>query len=410
MKFRTLLFATSGIFLLLSYGCGKRVPLVFPHWSSPPAPVTSNNSGFATYERIGNFTATTFADQMKYPTISDPEQAKCDKLVHQQIVSLPALLNQSIEFAFQPQNPFKIDRTEQGLGFFGEHFAWRISDELSTGHINKAIQDFLTGVRYSQILLGGDIADAVLGDELMNRMRQSITPSLPLMGAGQLEQLSNGLAALLSQRPLRAITITNEQSEMMRTVDQIQKLCLRGSFSSLRKDIGPVAEPSIEALSLLPSVRSRAGISFFQGLAKDANTEGAWLTANGDLPSTKRQAPINFMKRQGKLAEWSTISAAMFSDGIAWLNLDDANLARMRLMTIYCQLLADVKTNHVAPQSIPQNLSQFDVDPYTGKPFFYVPTGAQFLLYSAGTNGLDDGGQTDSSFTTPDLFLENTAN
>ena len=45
-------------------------------------------------------------------------------------------------------------------------------------------------------------------------------------------------------------------------------------------------------------------------------------------------------------------------------------------------------------------------DPYSGKPFVYAVSKDRFLLYSVGSNGIDDGGNTDETFSAPDLTLE----
>ncbi|MEQ1935408.1 MAG: hypothetical protein ABL962_16235, partial [Fimbriimonadaceae bacterium] len=60
-------------------------------------------------------------------------------------------------------------------------------------------------------------------------------------------------------------------------------------------------------------------------------------------------------------------------------------------------------------QKLPRDISKFgdcSVDPYTGQLFAYRCDGSEFKIYSAGLNGIDDGGRTDESATNPDLCLE----
>lgn len=402
--------STFGIVAILLAGCNRTRSVVFPTWTPPTANVLTANNDFNQFQQLATDTLQNCSAYTKYLNLSGRDQVACDRLLRPQYLALQTLVTQSCTFQFEPKSPFTNDPLIQGWGFLGNHIAWRISYELSEGNTDKAISDFIVGVKFCQILLGGDASDAILGDELMNRMRVAITPHLLSMGAGQLESLSGGIANALVSRPLRANVIANESSEMMRTVDAIQKMALAHHFNRLSLDIGQAGQPAIESLSLLPSVRSQAGLTFFQGLANDATRETQWLSDNANLPANKRAKAVDFFKRSQKKAGWKSISSSMFTVGNSWLQEDDSNLARMRLLVLYCRLLAESKTNHVAPAAIPSDVAIYDIDPFTGKPFFYVPNGTQFLIYSAGANGLDDGGQTDSSFTAPDLFLENTSN
>ncbi len=53
------------------------------------------------------------------------------------------------------------------------------------------------------------------------------------------------------------------------------------------------------------------------------------------------------------------------------------------------------------PQSldplVPDYLSQLPIDPHSGRPFIYRPDGGDFLLYSVGKDGIDNGGQFTNS-------------
>jgi hypothetical protein len=45
-------------------------------------------------------------------------------------------------------------------------------------------------------------------------------------------------------------------------------------------------------------------------------------------------------------------------------------------------------------------------DPYSGRGFVYRVDGADYRLYSVGADIKDDGGETDETYTAPDLMLE----
>ena len=87
--------------------------------------------------------------------------------------------------------------------------------------------------------------------------------------------------------------------------------------------------------------------------------------------------------------------------------MNDATLARTRMLVITARLLAMEKRN----QPIPAELNKFDArlrqDPFSGYPFVYHAQGSHFRLYSVGSDFKDDGGETDAeTFMSPDLALE----
>ena len=74
---------------------------------------------------------------------------------------------------------------------------------------------------------------------------------------------------------------------------------------------------------------------------------------------------------------------------------------RTLLLLIEALVLQEAKVKGSAPLKLPPTL-----DPFTGLPLLYVPKGRDFLLYSAGADGVDNGGETDETYSRPDLLLE----
>ena len=61
-------------------------------------------------------------------------------------------------------------------------------------------------------------------------------------------------------------------------------------------------------------------------------------------------------------------------------------------------------THYPLDQLVPKLLKAAPVDPFSGKSLIYRPQGTNWLLYSVGTDGVDDGGVPGT--TTGDLLLD----
>jgi hypothetical protein len=72
-----------------------------------------------------------------------------------------------------------------------------------------------------------------------------------------------------------------------------------------------------------------------------------------------------------------------------------------------CYLRQKVKLKTPLPTSLAVFSPQAVRDPFTGKPFFYQSGEGEFKVYSAGSDGIDDGGESNESFDSPDLVIEN---
>ena len=83
---------------------------------------------------------------------------------------------------------------------------------------------------------------------------------------------------------------------------------------------------------------------------------------------------------------------------------------RTQLFILECYLKQKLKVQ----KPLPNNLEAFSrsaiLDPFTGEPFYYKAGDNSYILYSAGEDGIDNGGATDSSYRYPDMKLEKPSN
>ncbi len=61
-------------------------------------------------------------------------------------------------------------------------------------------------------------------------------------------------------------------------------------------------------------------------------------------------------------------------------------------------VLSYLQEHNQLPESLEFITDDFKIDPYSGKPFVYKPSGNEFILYSIGVDRDDDGGQHHQRF------------
>jgi hypothetical protein len=90
-------------------------------------------------------------------------------------------------------------------------------------------------------------------------------------------------------------------------------------------------------------------------------------------------------------------------------------IAHERLLAIELALLCYESEQGRAPtdleQLVPKYIQRVPSDPFTGRPLIYRPQGTNWLVYSVGEDGIDDGGKrvgrsVSGTVTRGDLFYD----
>jgi hypothetical protein len=121
------------------------------------------------------------------------------------------------------------------------------------------------------------------------------------------------------------------------------------------------------------------------------------------MPAALRGDPP---KPTAKERPWKHFGRHFFLAADPLLALNDQTLARTRLLILNAELIKAFKLKAAYPTSLAAFDPAIKTDPYTGADFRYRSDGTDCSVYSVGANLRDDGGETDESFTTPDLKLE----
>lgn len=310
-------------------------------------------------------------------------------------------MRRPVEFEFVPSAPFEPRPFRSGWRLLGREFAWRIEDAVKAGEFDAAVETAIRGTRFGFSLAGGSVSDASLGFQIVSDVRRALAPSLGNLSAAQLRRLADGIAGCLAGRPPVQQTLDNEIEQMMVTAQALQDAYLSGELDRFRERWGRLAEPG---LRILKEIReSRRGEAAFFAELQVKITESTEAVRD-QLAQAARDRELPEWREKDLKAKAFHL---MISD-TAWplLALNDAAEARTRLLALEAMILLSVKESGRAPATLDDLPAALNLDPYSGLPFVYRADGPDFELYSVGPNGLDDGGETDESFSEPDLRLE----
>jgi hypothetical protein len=220
-----------------------------------------------------------------------------------------------------------------------------------------------------------------------------------------LSVLSDGLTNALRGKPSLKVAIDHEHTRMLQGVQYIQDAYAREQFGELIKKMKEDVRDGVAYLrDEVKASDARKRPAYFEGFAAEAEEQTRWLNSVADLPATQRKTEPPPKLR--KLRPWKSFAKQFFTAAEPLLKIHDSTVARTRLAILTCEILRQVKTAQGGPKDITGFDKDLTLDPYTGRRFAYRVSGPVFEVYSLGTDGIDNAGDTDESFVAPDLRLE----
>lgn len=392
-----------GIALALMLGCGKREAPPFPDYApAPRAQTLSSDDSFSQYVRAAEDVEARAREYLAYVAFTGRQRPIILDRTQQAIEMVQRGTRARGEFPFVPREPFTVAPRQMGWRLIGKALVWRIEDAANASDYDRAI--VLTGVatRFGFDLSGGDATDATLGYGIVDDARETLAPHLPKMTPAQLERLAGVLRSALERKPELEVTLRNEYDHMLMAVDAIQEAYQKGDLSLYQKKLGPGIRDAVVYLKDLKANDATARPRYFAGFAEEAKKESDWQIAMAKLPAAKREKAPEY----GDYRPWRRFAGHFFRAGRPLLAIHDRTLARTRLFALSALTMRIVKLDRQAPDGLGRLPKDLVTDPYSGEPFVYRSDGMQFRIYSVGANMTDDGGATDTAFTTPDLLLE----
>lgn len=313
--------------------------------------------------------------------------------------------NKPCDFRFVPRNVLEVAPNAKNWRLIGRCFVWEMQNAIRDNDFGGAIRAAVEGTKFGFDLTEGGALEASLGFAIIGEIRRTLAPHLQKLSDQQCSNLSIGMRNLLDKKAPLKVAIENEKKSMLRNVQLLQDTFRSNDFRTISEAIGPSIKDAVtylrEDLARKDGEKKKA---FFEGMAAEANERTEEFLRNSEVHTAKRT--WKDYRKEKSPRPWRRFAHHFFTAIRPLIELNDEAVARTRLLVLEAELLRVIKSTGSAPK----NLDAFDKaiasDPYNGVRFQYRPMGANFRLYSAGPNGVDDGGATDDAFTYPDLTLE----
>lgn len=281
---------------------------------------------------------------------------------------------------------------------------WKVQDALAEERWDDAVRGAVLSMRFGFHLTQGGATDASLGLAVVNEVRQALGPDLDQMPPATLNHLATQVGALLEHAPGLEPMIANERLQMLEAVQFVQDGYRDHTLGELETKLGSDVKNAVEYLEAMRGKDREERPGYFQGFAREAEAHVEWLRRRAALPAAEREEVGEAATVEER--PWRRLAKQFFLAADPLLEVHDATLARTRLLCLEAQILRAVKTSGNAPVDLSQFREDLRIDPYSGRPFVYRASRGVYSLYSVGPDFEDDGGDTDESFTTPDLRLE----
>ena len=260
------------------------------------------------------------------------------------------------------------------------------------------------GTRFALIVACGDASDALVGYPIADSLRRILAPALRDLEPGQLSKLAAAVTAALMDRLSPATIASHERLAMLAAIQAVQDAYRDGHLAALAGQFGLTTKDAFDALENDKGRAESKRAAFFAAMAADAEAEATWL--NQAIETAAAQRPPEPNPKSSSKAPWHSLARQFILAGGAMLSANDLTLARTRMLALTCDLYAIGKTSGAVPRDLHLFPPELNKDPYTGRPFYFVPEGLDFKLYSAGLDGIDNLGETDDTGTQPDVLLE----
>jgi len=396
--------------LLCLAGCRSKEEVKFSSWS-PEASAKPITGSFAKLVQIGEAVEQAARSKAFYkgkptPPITtrtaffDKEKKQANAIIGSNKSSLIGLVGAKIEFQYQPVGLGEPPLYLRGVRLIGESMLWDMEDAIAAQQPDLAIQRCGQLTRLGSQLLGGGAYEASLGISLMDRARATLAPELGQLGAGQLGVLAKLISGSISGRPALTDCLENETSNMLLALQQAQDLAKTRDFKKLEDKLGKSTHDEVALLDSVSRDLSKVA-SVFDWIGEDIQARGKWHVDQMRKPNSDVSPPALKSRKN-----WRVMYRYFASNLDSLAPYVKKCAARTQLFMLECYLRQKVKLKTPLPTSLDVFSTQAVRDPFTGKPFYFKSGAGEFKVYSAGSDGIDDGGESNESFDSPDLVLE----
>lgn len=394
-------------------GCRKQAPVSFTHWGPTEHAAGGSSAAFTKLVAAGEEVerrarAAALPDSKGRPTTPvtarttffPKQRSEAREVVGQSRSAALAAATDVINFDYTPVGLNPPPAYLGGLRLIGFTLIWDIDEAITNQDYDKAIVGCGSATRLGFALMGGGAFEASLGASLINQARLKMVPYLGSLNALQLGKLGAALQKASLNRPAMQVSVENERDNMLLTLQQAQDMFAENKLDRLLEKLGSSAKDQVDQLQALESDQAK-GKELFDWIGNDITTRTEWYLKKVKNPRKVGLPPKLEDKRQYRMLY------RYFGSNIENLvPLLQSTYCRTQLFILECYLKQKQKMQRELPTSLRAFSRSAILDPFTGEPFYYKSGDSSYILYSAGEDGIDNGGMTDTSFRYPDMLLE----
>jgi len=383
------------------YGCSNKAPEIPYEQIDVPGPTRVTLSGrnaFDGYVSLAKDAARLDAivrDTNNKGEVRRDAKAKIDTLLPQ----LAQVTNRRCQFIFEPTPPFGVRRNHIGWNALGEALVERVEDAVDESDWDSAVHWTVVATTFGFDLCGGSLRDSSLGFGVVNSVRKKIVSHLGELSGVQLNALSDGLAEALSRMPDGELTLEHEGYEMLLAMKTLQDAHKEGTLGEFADSFSGRSKRTVLSLEELDDAERS---EFFRALVAERKSVLDQLVEQVNSAGAHRER-INYSDESSSV---KLMTAHFFSSGDPWLAQRDRTVARSRLFALSAAIKAYDARNGSVPRTLSEISKKLNVDPFTNDSFGYMSLGRGFKIYSYGSDGMDDRGDSNNDRLSPDLLLE----
>ncbi len=396
-------FALLGVIVV--GGCSGRPEIPYAEWMRTARTSDSASGRYELYAKAANMAETAAPKYLTTVAFTPGKRDLCLKQIGPALKTLSqGSTRAELGFRFTPERPFEQANNVAGWRLLGRGLVWKIERAVKERDYDVAVSCTKLATRFGLDLLGGGALEASLGMVIADEARRAIAPALPRMSPKQLTALSEGITQCFERMPEIAQTIDNERMNMLAGVQALQDAYRAEEWTKLVKLMGPDVRAAVDRLKQMKSEDPSGAVTFFKGLADEAEEEARYADKLAAVPTIDRMDVPEPLLNGSR--PWRRFARHFIGTLRPLLKQHDATLARTRLLIVETRLQQVARTQKPYPKSLVAWGKDIMTDPYTGEGFVYRADGGDCRVYSVGADLSDDGGQTDDSFSAPDLRLE----
>lgn len=401
-------FARALLLLLCAgggWGCGKKAAPPYATWYEPPpaqSPVLKSDNAYDGYVRAAIEAENLGREDINRVGFTLGQRRRVANALKAPISALIVASGMTCVMPDRSYRPDQAPAYQRGWRLLGRCLAWRVEDTLNEQKPDEAIRLAAIGTKFGLDLTGGTASDAALGYQIVDECRAALAPALPTMSSVDLTRVIEDFQKTLAGKPPVSSMLDNEKRQMLAAVQFVQDSYRSDDYKELREQLGIDAREPIRYLEEMKDKDGEDRVKYFKEFADEIDPEIKLIRTRISQPAEAR-GPIPLPASEGR--PWKRLARHFFRSGRPVIDLSDRAVARTRLLILNAIVLRSIRESGKAVLSFSALPKALTTDPYSGRPFRFSAVGAEYKLYSIGSDLRDDGGESDELGLGPDLVL-----